>query len=111
LLLDGEIDATAIDSTVIEAELQRHPEIGERIRVVATLGPSPIPAWVILRQVPEELRVAVRSVLLDMHHNPAGQRLLASEWMARFVLVDDRSYDPIRQMDREAIGVTLTISR
>jgi phosphonate transport system substrate-binding protein len=110
LLLDEEIDATAIDSTVLEAELRRRPEIEERIRVVAALGPSPIPPWIILRQVPEELRIAVRSVLLDMHRHPAGQRLLATERMARFVPVDDRFYDAIRQMDQEAVGVTFTTS-
>jgi phosphonate transport system substrate-binding protein len=111
LLLAGEIDATAIDSTVLEAELQDHPDIAERIRVIGTLGSSPIPPWTILRQVPEQLRVAVRSVLLDMHNNPAGRRLLATERMARFVPVDDRFYDAIRQMHQEALGVKLTTSR
>jgi phosphonate transport system substrate-binding protein len=110
LLLTGEIDATAIDTTVLEAELQRHPEIAERIRVVATLGPSPVPPWVIHRHVPEGLRAAVRSAMLDMHHNPSGQQLLAAERMARFVAVDDRFYDAIRQMDQEALGVSFTTS-
>jgi hypothetical protein len=45
-----------------------------------------------------------------MHRNPAGQRLLATEQMARFVPVDDQFYDAIRQMDQEAIGVTFTTS-
>jgi phosphonate transport system substrate-binding protein len=110
LLLAGEIDATAIDTTVLEAELQRHPDIAERIRVVATLGPSPIPPWVIHRRVSEELRAAVRSAMLDMHHNPSGQRLLATEPLARFVTVDDRFYDAIRQMGQEALGVSFTPS-
>jgi hypothetical protein len=30
--------------------------------------------------------------------------------MARFVPVDDRFYDPIRQMDQAAVGVTFTTS-
>jgi phosphonate transport system substrate-binding protein len=110
LLLAGEIDATAIDTTVLEAELQRHPGIAERIRVIATLGPSPAPPWVIHRHVPEELRAAVRSAMLDMHRNPSGQQLLAAERMARFVPVDDRFYDAIRQLDQEALGVSLTTS-
>lgn len=105
LLLAGEIDATAIDSTVLEAELQHQPAIEERIRVVATLGPSPIPPWLILRQVPEALRRAVRFALLEMHRDRAGQKLLATERIARFIPIGDRWYDSIRQMHQEAGGV------
>jgi phosphonate transport system substrate-binding protein len=107
LLLAGEVDATAIDSTVLEAELHHQPAIKEQIRVVATLGPSPIPPWLILRQVPEKLRLAVRSVLLGMHRDRAGQSLLAAERVARFIPISDRWYDGIRQMYQEATGVSL----
>jgi phosphonate transport system substrate-binding protein len=107
LLLDGAIDATAIDSTVLEAELLRHPDIEARIRVVATLGPSPIPPWVVLRSVPQELRTVLRTVLLQMHMDPRGRALLAAGRIARFAHVDDRAYDPIRLMDQQAMRVTL----
>jgi phosphonate transport system substrate-binding protein len=107
LLLAGAIDATAIDSTVLETELQRHPEIESRIRVVATLGPSPIPPWLVRRSVPQELRMALRTVLLQMHADPRGQALLAEARIARFEQVDDGAYDPIRWMAREAASVTL----
>jgi hypothetical protein len=50
----------------------------------------------------------VRSVTLDMHHRPSGQRLLAAERMARFVPIDDHFYNAISQMDQEAFGVSLT---
>jgi phosphonate transport system substrate-binding protein len=110
LLLAGEIDATAIDSTVLEAELQHHPEIAEQIRVVVTLGPSPVPPWIILRHVPDELRSAVQSVMLHMHHNSLGQHLLAAERITRFVPIDDRFYDAIRKMDQEAAGLRFTPS-
>ena len=111
LLLDGAIDATAIDSTVLEAELRRHPEIEARIRVVATLGPSPIPPWVVLRSVPQELRRALRTVLLQMHMDPRGRALLAAGRIARFEHVDDRAYDPIRWMDQQAMRITLSVTQ
>ena len=59
----------------------------------------------IIRQAPEELRAAVRSAMLEMRRSPSGQRLPAAERMARFITVDDRFYDAIRQMDQEALGV------
>jgi phosphonate transport system substrate-binding protein len=107
LLLEGAIDATAIDSTVLETELQAHPEIEARIRVVTTLGPSPIPPWVVLRSVPQELRTALRTLLLQMHTDPRGRALLAGARIARFEGVDDQAYDPIRRMDRQAVQVRL----
>jgi len=107
LLLAGEIDATAIDSTVLEAELRRDPAIGEHIRVVATLGPSPIPPWLVLRSVPQEVRVALRSALLSMHLEPHSRALLAEAQIARFEHVDDRAYDAIRSMARQAIRAAL----
>jgi ABC-type phosphate/phosphonate transport system substrate-binding protein len=107
LLLAGAIDATAIDSTVLETELQRHPELATHIRVVATLGPSPIPPWVVLRSVPQELRTALRTMLLRMHTDSRGQALLAAGRIARFAQVDDRAYDAIRWMAQQAVHVTL----
>jgi phosphonate transport system substrate-binding protein len=107
LLLAGQIDATAIDSTVLEAELWPQPEIAAQLRVIATLGPSSIPPWIIQRHLPQELGMALRSVFLDMHRNPQGRALLTTEWIARFVQVDDRVYDDIRRMDQRAADVTL----
>lgn len=107
LLLAGQIDATAIDSTVLEAELRDQPELAAELRVIATLGPSPIPPWIIQQHVGEAIRMAVGSVFAGMHRNTQGQTLLAAHGIARFVPVDDRAYDDIRRMDRQAVRVTL----
>jgi phosphonate transport system substrate-binding protein len=106
-LLDEQIDATAIDSTVLEAEIQSRPAIGAQIRVVATLGPSPIPPWVVLRSLPQDVRVAIRATLVQMHRNPHGRALLTAGQIARFVQVDDHTYDAIREMTRLGASVTL----
>jgi len=51
MILDGQIDASAIDSTVLELEFQRDPAIRSEVRIIETLGPSPIPPWVILKSL------------------------------------------------------------
>jgi phosphonate transport system substrate-binding protein len=107
MLVAGAIDATAIDTTVLEAELQRDPALQEDLRVVTTLGPSPIPPWIVRHSMPPEMRSAVREVLLEMHQDPHGRTLLMAARLARFVHVDDHDYDPIRQMARQAARVTL----
>lgn len=102
LLLDGEIDGTAIDSTVLEIEQKNRPEISDLIRTIATWGPSPIPPWVIHKQVPADLRERIRKTLLVMESDLVGKAVLASLGMKRFARVSDADYDPIREMARMA---------
>jgi phosphonate transport system substrate-binding protein len=107
LVSSRQIDASAIDSTVLELELQRYPELADQVRVIDTWGPSPIPPWLILKSVPHQLRQRVRQLFLTMHQDPEGQAILAAGQLARFAPVEDRDYDPIRQMAQIAAPVKL----
>jgi phosphonate transport system substrate-binding protein len=102
LLLAGAVDATAIDSTVLDTELVLHPELAARIRVVETLGPSPIPPLVISRAVPVAVRRQLESTLMTMHADPAGLQVLSGARVKQFVRVTDADYEPIRAMARVA---------
>jgi phosphonate transport system substrate-binding protein len=94
----GRLDATAIDSTVLETELERDPALAADIRIIGELGPSPIPPWVVTTSLPADLREALRTLLLEMHMHPAGRDALAVGHLARFAAVTDRDYNPIREM-------------
>jgi len=107
MVLSGRIDATAIDSTVLELELARDPSIAAQIRTIDRLGPSPAPPWLVASSLPPELKGAIRGAFLGMHADPEGSRILSAGRMERFVSVEDRDYDPIREMDRLAGQVTL----
>jgi phosphonate transport system substrate-binding protein len=102
MVLDRRVDAAAIDSTVLELELQNRPDLEGQIRIIQTLGPSPIPPWVVANSVPPDLREAIRGVFLQMHEDPEGQMILAEGQMDRFVRVEDRDYDAIREMAQKA---------
>jgi phosphonate transport system substrate-binding protein len=106
-ILAGKADAAAIDSTVLELQSLAEPQLINDIRVIASLGPSPIPPWVVGTHVPSHVRGAVRRLLLEMHTDAEGQRLLARTQLARFVAVSDADYDPIRELLRHAEQVTL----
>jgi phosphonate transport system substrate-binding protein len=107
MILQRQIDASAIDSTVLELELQHNPEVAAHLRVIDTWGPSPIPPWLILKTVPQDIRHRLRELLLYMHQDPEGQAILAAGHMACFARVEDRDYDPIRQMSQMAASVVL----
>ncbi|MDB5808687.1 MAG: hypothetical protein JWN94_809 [Betaproteobacteria bacterium] len=107
LIVDRQIDASAIDSTVLEAELRRAPELASEIRIIETLGPSPMPPWVVLKSVPAQLRSAINQALLGMHNDSSGREILDTWGISHFTTVEDAHYDSIRQMASEAQSVRL----
>lgn len=98
MVAEGKVDASAIDSQVLEVELRDHPELGERIRVIESLGPSTIQPVTVARRLAEGLRREIQNALLEMGDYPDGRRGLELGLVRRFVLADDRSYADIRMM-------------
>jgi phosphonate transport system substrate-binding protein len=107
MIVNGEIDASAIDSTVLEAELRRTPALNDEIRIVETLGPSPMPPWVMHRGLAPELKDAIVGALLGMHADPDGSRVLAGWGISHFVRPDRHAYGSLIMMERKAAGVSL----
>lgn len=107
LIMRGVVDASAVDSTVLEAEIARRPGLAEHIRVIGALGPSPMPPWVLHRSLAPGLRAAIHDSLLAMHGDAEGRSILAQWGIARFAGVDDSHYQPIRRMAGEAKDVAL----
>jgi phosphonate transport system substrate-binding protein len=105
LVLSGAVDASAIDSTVLETELADSPPLRDRIRTIDVLGPSPIPPWVVFPGLPEALRSRLQNALLEMHLNPRGREILTKGRISRFTMVKNSDYDPIRQMENIAKSV------
>jgi phosphonate transport system substrate-binding protein len=102
MVLAGEIDASGIDSTVLELEIARRPELGAALRTIATIGPSPIPPVVVARRLDATLKARLRALFLGMAGDAAARALLADGRLAGFVPVADADYDPIRAMLRRA---------
>ena len=109
LVAGGGADAAAIDSLVLDLARARDPELAAQVRVVAALGPSPIPPAVAGRHVPAALRERLRNALLGLHADPAGRAALAIGQIARFTAVADRDYDDIRAKARRAESVELVV--
>jgi phosphonate transport system substrate-binding protein len=98
MLLEGDVAGAAIDSTVLEAEAREQPELLEKVRAVAVLGPSPAPPWVFSPNVSYETRAQVTRCLADMHRDRYGRAVLASWGIQELRVVSDDFYDPIRCM-------------
>jgi phosphonate transport system substrate-binding protein len=107
MVLRGAVDGAAIDSTVLDWYLAQDNERAASLRVIDTLGPSPMPPWVVSTRVAEPLRAALRAALLRMSRTALGREGLQAGCMERFVEAVDGDYDPIRRMARAAERVRL----
>ncbi len=107
MVLDGRADFTALDSTVLDYVSMRWPGLARKLRVVETLGPSPIPPWVVSVGLPQDLRRRLDQLLLTMHLDPEGRRALTVGDISQFVGVSDSDYQAIRDVAREAQPVAL----
>ena len=90
----------AIDSTVWEAEVSHDTALFPKVRVIATLGPSPAPPWVFAETVPHTVRETVTRYLAEMHRDRQGAAALGAWGIAELRVVTDAFYNPIRRMDR-----------
>jgi phosphonate transport system substrate-binding protein len=107
MVLCGQVDGSAIDSTVLEWFMAEREQLADEIRVIDTFGPSPIPPWVISRQVPANLRSDIRALLLHMHTETFGRIMLDRARIDRFVAAEDRDYDLVRAVAKKAEQVSL----
>lgn len=98
MVCNGEIDAAAIDSLVLDVELRDRPALRERLKVIDVLGPAGIQPVVAASRLPEGLKIAVRDVLLAMGDDPAASARLTSSLVERFVAVTDEDYEDVRKM-------------
>lgn len=102
MVAEGAVDASGIDSTVLDLELTLRPELRETFRLVESIGPGPIPPVVVAIGLAEDLKKRLREIFVTMHEEPDGRAILAGGLIARFVRVQDGDYDPIRAMVRRA---------
>jgi phosphonate transport system substrate-binding protein len=94
----GRLDASAVDSQVLSVELQDHPELRDRLRVIDAFGPSSIQPLVATGAAQGPLRHQVREIVTALHGDQAGRAELARGCVERLIGVEDSMYDDIRAM-------------
>jgi phosphonate transport system substrate-binding protein len=110
LVCSGTVDASAIDSQVFAVALRDRPGLSDRLRVVESLGPSPIQPLAAARRLPQSLKEDIRASLVEVGREPEARDHLDRAFVDRFVAVEDASYDDLRRMAqacREANFLTL----
>jgi phosphonate transport system substrate-binding protein len=105
LIISGQADTAAIDSTVLDLERQFRPELVAQLRTITVLGPHPIPPWVASRRMPLDLQQHVRHALLNLATSVEGQKVLAKGKLMSFVEAAPQAYEAMRRQV-ETLGRT-----
>jgi phosphonate transport system substrate-binding protein len=99
MVVDGEVDASAIDSMVLERARVLSPELERQVRVVETFGPSTIQPIVASLRLPADTRHAIHEALLAINGEPEVRGELAAGMMGGIASIADGHYNDIRRMD------------
>jgi phosphonate transport system substrate-binding protein len=92
------VDGAAVDSLIWEFLNATNPEFTSRTRILAKSPPYAIPPVVVPRSLAPELKEKIRSAFMGAHTDPVGQELLRKMKIDRFVAIDDKAYDAVREM-------------
>jgi len=92
------VDGAAVDSLIWEFLNATNPEFTGKTRILEKSPPYAIPPVVVPRGLAPELKEKLRSAFLNAHTDPAGLEILKKMKIDRFVTVDDKAYDSVREM-------------
>jgi len=109
LVASGEADAAAIDSHMLDTYLDMYSHLRWVLRIIDSLGPSPIQPVAVRRSLPEDWKDELRLALSEIENDHNGRSILARAQVERFVRVDEETYDPIRTMSAFATATGLSV--
>ncbi|UBF30046.1 PhnD/SsuA/transferrin family substrate-binding protein (plasmid) [Kovacikia minuta CCNUW1] len=95
-VVEGKADCAAIDSTVLEQECRLFPDLHQRLRVIESIGPCPMPPVVVAHRLGDDIIQQLQATLLksDTHLQTAMERMD----IARYAAVKSEDYEAIAQM-------------
>jgi phosphonate transport system substrate-binding protein len=94
----GLADGAAVDSLIWEYTNKINPEITSRTRILLKSPPYGIPPFVVSSGTDTETKKQLREILLNIHNDEKGRKILKGMMIDKFVPVDDSAYDSIREM-------------
>lgn len=92
------VDAAAVDGHYWEYYQQRNSYYSDKTRVIKKSEPFGSPPIVVSNALAPDLKNALASILLNMHKDPDGSRILVGLMIDRFEKPRAEWYSPIRMM-------------
>ena len=100
----GLVDASSVDSMVLDYDRHIGNADALNVKVIEALFPggAGIPPVVLSKKADPQLFSQLQSVLLNMHNDPEGKKILNNGMILRFDPPNDANYDDVRKMDLAA---------
>ena len=92
------VDGAAVDSLVWDYLDAKKPVNTSLIRIIKKSEPYGIPPVVVPKDLDPALKKELQDILLTMHEDQTGKKILQEIMIDRFVKVEDSLYDSIRKM-------------
>ncbi len=92
------VDGASVDSYVYDYLAATNPRLTAKTRIIERSPPHGITPVVVRADLDGALKARLRTVFLEMEHDPKGREILSQMMITRFVTVADPLYDSIRQM-------------
>lgn len=91
----GAADIGAVKNTVFNAFVSKHPHFKAKFKILATSPPFPTDTLVVGRNLSQDLKDRLKTVLLAMDRTAGGKEILKQFGAARFVPTGVRDYVPV----------------
>jgi phosphonate transport system substrate-binding protein len=101
----GLVDGAAVDSLIWEYFKKVNPELTQPTRIIKKSEPYAIPPVVASASFPEENRRQIRNLLLSMHLDAEGRRILDGLMIDRFIVPPSDWFDSVKQIQRMAVSL------
>ena len=97
VVVSGYVDGAAVDSLVYDQMVDEDPSIAQKTRIILKSPPFGMPPIVVPLEIDPVLKQQLLTVLLDMHADPEGRKILTALRINRFVVPDDGLFDSVRE--------------
>jgi len=92
------VDGAAVNGQVWEYYNQRNPVFTSKTRIIKKSIPFGNPPVVASSHLPNQMKVRIRGLLLSMHREPEGKKILNELMIDNFISPKEECYDPILAM-------------
>lgn len=94
------VDGAAVDSLIWEYINQINPALTSKAKIIQKSDPCGIPPLVVPKELNPIIKKNLKNILINMHTDPEGKKILDKIKIDRFVEIDDSAYDSIREMGK-----------
>jgi phosphonate transport system substrate-binding protein len=94
----GLVDGAAVDGLIWQYVNRKNPKLTSETKIIAQSEPYGIPPLVVSRKIDKALKIKLRDLMLNLHNDPKGAKILKEIFIDKFVPADDSSYNSIRKM-------------